>query len=111
MEFRYPTVSARLSTSPILIAYITKLSWNTQITAIKSEWRCRRFMLKHTGPISGVATCGDQFVATAGYDNRVILWNGATGAPLARGFHDHLANQCQFSPCGKYLLSASSDYS
>jgi toxoflavin biosynthesis protein ToxC len=68
-------------------------------------------MLKHTGPISGVATCGDQFVATAGYDNRVILWNGATGAPLARGFHDHLANQCQFSPCGKYLLSASSDYS
>jgi toxoflavin biosynthesis protein ToxC len=68
-------------------------------------------MLKHDGPISGVATYTDKFVATAGYDNRIILWNAKTGFPVARGFHDHLANHCQFSQCGQYLLSASSDYS
>jgi WD40 repeat protein len=49
-------------------------------------------------------------VATAGYDNRVILWN-ASGAPVARGWHDHLANQCMFNHDGTLLASASSDYS
>jgi toxoflavin biosynthesis protein ToxC len=66
-------------------------------------------MIKHVGPISGVATHVDQLVATAGYDNRLILWT-TDRVPLAAGVHDHLANQCAFSPDGKLLASASSDY-
>jgi toxoflavin biosynthesis protein ToxC len=66
-------------------------------------------VIKHIGPISGVATYGDHLVATAGYDNRLILWDGER-RPLAAGVHDHLANQCSFSPDGKFLASASSDY-
>jgi toxoflavin biosynthesis protein ToxC len=66
-------------------------------------------MIKHTGPISGVATYADQLVATTGYDNRLILWN-AERRPLATGVHDHLANQCTFSPDGRFLASAGSDY-
>ena len=68
-------------------------------------------MLKHLSPISGVATFGTRYVATAGYDNRVILWDDEKRLPIARANHDHLANQCQFSPCGNYLVTASSDYS
>lgn len=67
--------------------------------------------MKHTAPISCVATHRDGLVATAGYDNRVVLWQAATRTPLARAMHDHLANQCAFSPSGRMLVSASSDYS
>jgi WD40 repeat protein len=64
----------------------------------------------HASPISGVAAFSDRYIATAGYDNRVILWSPTTTRPLARGFHDHLANQCAFSSDGTLLVSASSDY-
>ncbi|WP_411756358.1 WD40 repeat domain-containing protein [Sinorhizobium meliloti] len=40
----------------------------------------------------------------------MILWDASSREPLARGLHDHLVNQCAFSPCGRYLVSASSDY-
>jgi WD40 repeat protein len=66
--------------------------------------------MKHTGPISGVATY-QNYIATTGYDNQVILWDAQSGRALARGLHDHLANQCSFSHDGKYLVSAGSDYS
>jgi toxoflavin biosynthesis protein ToxC len=66
--------------------------------------------MKHLGPISGIATYQDKYVATAGYDNLVILWDGITKMPIDRSYHDHLANQCAFSPDGRYLVSASSDY-
>lgn len=66
--------------------------------------------MRHFGPISGIATYQDKYVATAGYDNLVVLWDGTTKTPIHRSYHDHLANQCAFSPCGKYLVSASSDY-
>jgi WD40 repeat protein len=66
--------------------------------------------MKHTGPISSVATHGS-YVATGGYDNRVILWNAITRKPLAQGMHDHLVNHCTFSPDGQWLISAGSDYS
>ncbi|MDD1016577.1 WD40 repeat domain-containing protein [Pseudomonas rubra] len=66
--------------------------------------------MKHIGPISGIAAHAAEFVATAGYDNQVILWNARTGLPIHRVHHDHLANQCAFSADGKHLVSASSDY-
>jgi WD40 repeat protein len=65
--------------------------------------------MKHTGPISSVAAAGD-WIATGGYDNKVILWNAATHQAVARGMHDHLVNHCQFSNDGTRLISASSDY-
>lgn len=68
-------------------------------------------MYKHTAPISGVATARNQWVLTAGYDNRVILWDAKTRSPVNRVFHDHLANQCSFSPCGQFIATVSSDYS
>lgn len=51
------------------------------------------------------------WVASAGYDNKVILWDAATKKPLAQGLHDHLVNSCAFSADGQWLVSASSDYS
>lgn len=66
--------------------------------------------MKHTGPISSVAAKGD-YIATGGYDNRVILWDAKNHHPLAQGMHDHLVNHCEFSADGQWLVSASSDYS
>ena len=66
--------------------------------------------MKHTGPISSVAA-NARFVATGGYDNRVILWDAATHKALAQGWHDHLVNHCAFSSDGQWLVSAGSDYS
>jgi WD40 repeat protein len=68
-------------------------------------------MIGHTSPISGVDVFADKLVVTAGYDNQVILWDAARRTALARGYHDHLANQCRFSPTGRAVVSASSDYS
>lgn len=67
--------------------------------------------MHHTGPISGVATFDGKLVATAGYDNQVILWDAQKKEARGRVLHDHLANQCAFSPNGGLLVSASSDYS
>lgn len=64
----------------------------------------------HSGPIAGIAAQGP-WVATAGYDNRLILWDAATRLPVARSMHDHLVNACDFSHDGRFLVSASSDYS
>lgn len=66
--------------------------------------------MKHVGPISGVASY-QNYIATTGYDNQVILWDAKTGCALARAMHDHLANQCSFNHDGTQLVSASSDYS
>ncbi|MFA6920686.1 MAG: hypothetical protein WC216_02490, partial [Gallionella sp.] len=66
--------------------------------------------MKHVGPISGVATF-ENYIATTGYDNQVILWDARKRRALARGMHDHLANQCSFSHNGSLLVSSGSDYS
>ncbi|AYM08965.1 WD40 repeat domain-containing protein [Agrobacterium tumefaciens] len=66
--------------------------------------------MKHIAPISGVASFQDMYVASAGYDNQVILWDARSHQALAKVNHDHLANMCVFSPVGDLLASASSDY-
>lgn len=68
-------------------------------------------MITHKSPISCVSSLYKKYIITAGYDNQVILWDIKNGKSVSRGFHDHLANQCEFSPCGKYAVSTSSDYS
>lgn len=67
-------------------------------------------MIEHASPISGIAAYRDEYVATAGYDNQVILWDQSTERPVSRVLHDHLANQCAFSPDGSLLVTSSSDY-
>jgi len=67
-------------------------------------------MIAHRSPISGVAAYGNSYVATAGYDNQVILWDANRKSALSRALHDHLANQVAFSPDGRYLVSSSSDH-
>ncbi len=67
-------------------------------------------MMTHKGPIAGIASWGN-WVATAGYDNQLILWNAQERTSIARGNHDHLVNDCRFSNDGRWLVSASSDYS
>jgi toxoflavin biosynthesis protein ToxC len=70
-------------------------------------------MIHHTSPISGIDCYGNR-VVTAGYDNRLILWQiDPLGPPrgYAVGMHDHLVNQCRFSSDGRFIVSASSDYS
>ena len=67
-------------------------------------------MIAHSSPISGIATSKGKLIATAGYDNILILWDAKTGRSIARGCHDHLVNQCVFSADGEYLASTSSDY-
>ena len=63
----------------------------------------------HHGPIAAVAARG-AYIATAGYDNQVILWDGANHQSLARSQHDHLVNHCAFNSDATLLASASSDY-
>jgi len=67
-------------------------------------------MIQHRSPVSGIASFGARHVATAGYDNQIILWDAASKRAVARAYHDHLANQCRFSPSGASLVSASSDH-
>jgi len=66
--------------------------------------------MRHLGPIAGIAAYG-KWVATAGYDNRLILWDAKTRQAIALANHDHLVNACAFSPDGRWLVSSSSDYS
>jgi WD40 repeat protein len=66
--------------------------------------------MMHDGPVAGIASYGN-FIATAGYDNKLILWDHKSGKAIARATHDHLVNSCAFSHNGQWLVSASSDYS
>ena len=67
-------------------------------------------MIEHASPVSGIAAYESKYVATAGYDNQVILWDQSTGTPINRVLHDHLANQCAFNSDGSLLVTSSSDY-
>lgn len=73
-------------------------------------WKIGMTKLTHTGPISSVAV-SNTYIATAGYDNRIILWDAKNNTAIGRGVHDHLVNHCEFSHDGTMLVTASSDYS
>lgn len=68
-------------------------------------------MIQHNAPISHIDTYGGKFILTAGYDNKIILWDSHNQLPLAVGHHDHLVNQCTFNSSGTLAASSSSDYS
>lgn len=65
-------------------------------------------MILHKGPISGIAV-SEKYVATAGYDNQLILWKSDTKESVSRAFHDHLVNSASFSADGKWIVSSGSD--
>ena len=65
--------------------------------------------IQHIGPIAGIAA-HRHWIASAGYDNRLILWDRATRQAVHVAHHDHLVNHCAFSSDGRWLVSASSDY-
>lgn len=69
----------------------------------------QRSTIRHSGPISGI-DAGGQLVATAGYDNKVIVWDARSRTAIAAAAHDHLANHCRFSHDGRLLVTSSSDY-
>lgn len=65
----------------------------------------------HKGPITSVLASHDgKEVYTAGYDKAIFVWNRRTGQCDLLGTHEHLINSLALSENGKYLASASSDY-
>ena len=39
-------------------------------------------MIEHRSPISGIDATGGRYVATAGYDNQLILWDASAAGRL-----------------------------
>jgi toxoflavin biosynthesis protein ToxC len=67
-------------------------------------------VLHHVGSIRGVAAHKDVYIATAGDDGRVILWDKATGESVSGSSHNGVVNACAFSRDGRYLVSSSDDW-
>jgi toxoflavin biosynthesis protein ToxC len=67
-------------------------------------------VLRHVGSIRGVAAHADGYIATAGDDGRVILWEKATGKSVSSSSHDDVVNDCAFSRDGEYLVTSSDDW-
>jgi WD40 repeat protein len=67
-------------------------------------------VLRHVGSIRWVTAHGDLYIATAGYDGRVILWDKATGKPVSGSSHNDVVNACAFSRDGRYVVSSSDDW-
>jgi toxoflavin biosynthesis protein ToxC len=66
-------------------------------------------VVRHDGAINGVTAHEDRYIATAGGDSRVILWDKATGKSISSSLHDDVVNDCAFSRDGRYLVTSSSD--
>jgi toxoflavin biosynthesis protein ToxC len=64
----------------------------------------------HVGSIRGVAAHEQGYIATAGDDGRVILWNKATGKSVSGSSHNDVVNDCAFSRDGRYLVTSSDDW-
>lgn len=73
----------------------------------------RRVFGGHSSSVNVVAVSPDnRWLATAGFDLQIIIWDVATGAQIRRCIgHTDEVNDVIFSPDGHYLLSASSDQS
>jgi WD40 repeat protein len=67
-------------------------------------------VFRHVGSIRGVTAHGDQYIATAGDDGRIILWDKATGKSVSGSSHNDVVNNCAFSPGGQYLVTSSDDW-
>jgi toxoflavin biosynthesis protein ToxC len=67
-------------------------------------------VLRHVGSIRGVAAHKEGYIATAGDDGRVILWDKGTGKSVSGSSHGDVVNDCAFSPDGQYLVSSSDDW-
>jgi toxoflavin biosynthesis protein ToxC len=67
-------------------------------------------VLCHVGSIRGVTAHEDGYIATAGDDGRVILWDKATGRSISSTSHNDVVNDCAFSRDGRYLVSSSDDW-
>jgi WD40 repeat protein len=67
-------------------------------------------VLRHVDSIRGVTAYRDVYIATAGYDGRVILWDKVTGKAISGSSHKDVVNACAFSPDGRYLVSSSDDW-
>jgi toxoflavin biosynthesis protein ToxC len=66
-------------------------------------------VVRHVGPISGVAAHEDRYIATGDDDGRVILWEKGTGKSINSSLHDDAVNNCAFSGDGQYLVTSSND--
>jgi toxoflavin biosynthesis protein ToxC len=64
-------------------------------------------VLRHIGSIRGVAAHEDRYIATAGDDGQVILWEKATGKSVSGSSHGDVVNDCAFSRDGRYLVTSS----
>jgi toxoflavin biosynthesis protein ToxC len=67
-------------------------------------------VFRHVGSIRGVTAHGDQYIATAGDDGRIILWDKATGKSVSGSSHNDVVNDCAFSRDGRHLVSSSDDW-